>query len=68
MSTHNMFLWRNKKNVNTFGFEKHLTMCGNSKGPKQSCILAGLFSVEPDNMDKVITFVFCSKISLESPC
>ena len=22
MSTHNMFSWRNKKNINTFGFKK----------------------------------------------
>ena len=22
MSTHNMFLWRNKKNINTFGLKK----------------------------------------------
>ena len=24
MNTHNMFLWRNKKNINTFGPKKHL--------------------------------------------
>ena len=32
MSTHNMFLWRNKKNIITF----HL-----KKGPNQSCVFIG---------------------------